>query len=57
MLDEQDHGKREGPVAEDGEQVVDDVLEHVAAAVGERESRGREERAPHEARDGDEVLA
>ena len=37
VLDEQDEGEAQGPVAEDGQQVVEDGLEDVAAAVGKGE--------------------
>ncbi|GAB1207452.1 hypothetical protein APSETT445_006169 [Aspergillus pseudonomiae] len=57
VLDGEDEPKGEGPVAEDGEEVVDDGFELVAAAPGEGEHDGRYQGAPDEARDGEEVLA
>lgn len=57
MLDEENLRKGKRPVAENGQQVLQDLLENVAAAVGEGKGDEADEKAPEEAGDGDEVLS
>lgn len=57
ILDEQDAAEANGPVAEQGEEVLEDAVELVAPAPGQGEQDAREEGAPEEAWDGHEVFA
>ena len=57
VFDEQDDGEGDGPVAEQGDEVVDDGLQALLAGDGEHGDDDGDEERPDEARDGVEVVA
>ena len=57
VLDHQDEGEADGPVAEHGDEVADDGRQVLAAGDGEHGDDERDQEGPDEARHGVEVVA